>query len=104
MMTVFGHCLNMLLNQMGEACAELAEIDKEIVKKCVGSPLAAKVLGSLLCFKREEHQWISVKESEFLNLSEDYPILSPLRLSYFNLKLSSRPCFTFVLFFLKILK
>ena len=84
-----------------EERAELVAIGKELVRKCVGSPLAAKVLGSLLRFKTEEHQWLSVKESEFWKLSEDNPILSVLRLSYFNLKLSLRPCFTFCAVFPK---
>jgi len=66
--------------------------------------LAAQVLGSLLCFKREEYQWLSLKESEFWNLSEDDPIMSALRLSYFNLKLSSRPCFNFCAVFPKDLE
>ncbi|AES75531.2 disease resistance protein RGA4 [Medicago truncatula] len=85
----------------GEEPAELAAIGKEIVIKCVGSPLAAKVLGSLLRFKNEEHQWLSVKESELWKLSEDNPIMSALRLSYFNLNLSLRPCFTFCAVFPK---
>ncbi|AES72097.1 putative P-loop containing nucleoside triphosphate hydrolase, leucine-rich repeat domain, L [Medicago truncatula] len=85
----------------GEEHAELVAIGKEIVRKCVGSPLAAKVLGSLLRFKSEEHQWFSVKESELWNLSEDNPIMSALRLSYFNLKLSLRPCFNFCAVFPK---
>ncbi|RHN51400.1 putative P-loop containing nucleoside triphosphate hydrolase [Medicago truncatula] len=46
-----------------EGRAELVEIGQKLVRKCVGSPLAAKVLGSLLRFKSDEHQWISVVES-----------------------------------------
>ena len=84
-----------------EERAELVAIGKELVRKCVGSPLAAKVLGSLLRFKTEEHQWLSVKESKFWNLSKDNPIMSVLRLSYFNLKLSLRSCFTFCAVFPK---
>ncbi|KEH26352.1 NB-ARC domain disease resistance protein [Medicago truncatula] len=84
-----------------EERAELVAIGKELVRKCVGSPLAAKVLGSLLRFKTEEHQWLSVKESKFWSLSEDNPIMSVLRLSYFNLKLSLRLCFTFCAVFPK---
>jgi len=84
----------------GEEHAELAAIGQEIVRKCVGSPLAAKVLGSSLCSERDKRQWLSVLESEFWS-SEDDPIISALRLSYFNLKLSLRPCFTFCAVFPK---
>ncbi|XP_039682900.1 disease resistance protein RGA2 [Medicago truncatula] len=84
-----------------EERAELVEIGKKLVRKCVGSTLAAKVLGSSLRFTSDEHQWISVLESEFWNLTEDDPIMSVLRLSYFNLKLSLRPCFTFCAVFPK---
>ncbi|AES69165.1 putative P-loop containing nucleoside triphosphate hydrolase, leucine-rich repeat domain, L [Medicago truncatula] len=95
---LFKHCT---FGPNGEEHAELATIGKEIVRKCVGSPLAAKVLGSLLRFKREKHQWLSIKESKFWNLSEDNPIMSALRLSYYNLKLPLRPCFSFCAVFPK---
>ncbi|XP_027357253.1 disease resistance protein RGA2-like [Abrus precatorius] len=87
-------------------CEELVKIGKEIVRKCVGSPLAAKALGSLLRFKREENQWISIKESKLWNISDDNPnpIMSALRLSYFNLKLSLRRCFSFCAIFPKDFK
>ncbi|KEH26195.1 NBS-LRR type disease resistance protein [Medicago truncatula] len=84
-----------------EGRAELVEIGQKLVRKCVGSPLAAKVLGSLLRFKSDEHQWISVVESEFWNLDDENPVMSALRLSYYNLKLSLRPCFTFCVVFPK---
>ncbi|XP_024641508.1 putative disease resistance protein RGA1 isoform X2 [Medicago truncatula] len=85
----------------GEERAELVEIGKKLVRKFVGSPLAAKVLGSSLQRETDEHQWISVLESEIWNLPEDDPIISALRLSYFNMKLSLRPCFTFCAVFPK---
>jgi len=84
-----------------EERAELVEIGQQLVRKCVGSPLAAKVLGSLLHFKSDEHQWISVLESEFWNLPQVDRIMSALTLSYFNLKLSLRPCITFCAVFPK---
>jgi len=84
-----------------EEIAELVAIGKKLVKKCVGSPLAAKVLGSSLRFTSDKHIWNAVLESECWSLPEVDRIMSALRLSYFNLKLSLRPCFTFCAVFPK---
>ncbi|KAL1317198.1 hypothetical protein HN51_069303 [Arachis hypogaea] len=78
-----------------EESAELEKIGKEIVKKCVGSPLASKVLGSLLRNKSEKQQWLGIKESKIWNISGGDAIMRALRISYFNLKLSLRQCFSF---------
>jgi len=83
-----------------EQRSELLKIGKDIVRKCDGSPLAAKVLGSLLSFKTEEDQWDSIAKSEIWNLYDD-ATKSALSLSYYNLKLSLRPCFTFCAVFPK---
>lgn len=42
---------------------ELVAIGNEILNKCGGVPLVALALGSLLHFKREEEEWLYVKES-----------------------------------------
>ncbi|KAJ1397017.1 Virus X resistance protein-like, coiled-coil domain [Sesbania bispinosa] len=52
---------------------ELVVIGKEIVNKCGGVPLAAMALGSLLRFKREEKEWLYVKESNLWSLQEKLP-------------------------------
>ncbi|XP_057758803.1 putative disease resistance protein RGA3 isoform X1 [Arachis stenosperma] len=81
---------------------ELVAIGKEIVKKCKGLPLAAKSLGGLLRFKREEREWLYVKDNEIWNLPQDEnSILPALRLSYLNLPLKSRQCFSFCAIFPK---
>lgn len=46
----------------------LLPIGKQIIDKCKGVPLAAKVLGSLMRFKREESEWLRVQGSELWNL------------------------------------
>ncbi|KAJ7976355.1 Disease resistance protein [Quillaja saponaria] len=80
----------------------LLAIGKEIVRRCGGVPLAAKALGSLLRFKREEREWLIVKESELWNLPQDeYSVLPALRLSYFNLSLKLRQCFAYCAIFVK---
>ncbi|CAJ2666466.1 unnamed protein product [Trifolium pratense] len=86
-----------------EMRAELVKIGKNIVRKCGGSPLAAKALGSLLRSKTEEHQWDSIEKSEIWKLYDDAN-KSALTLSYYNLKLSLRPCFTFCAIFPKDFK
>ncbi|KAK4485097.1 hypothetical protein RD792_007706 [Penstemon davidsonii] len=74
----------------------LEAIGKHIVKKCAGVPLAAKALGGLLRFKRNEKEWIHVKESEIWNLSPTNSLILPaLRLSYNHLPLRLRQCFAF---------
>ncbi|XXG50777.1 hypothetical protein AAC387_Pa02g4710 [Persea americana] len=75
---------------------------KEIVKKCGGLPLAAKALGSLMCFKREETEWTFLKESEVWNLhDQENGILPALRLSYYHLPPRLKQCFAYCSLFPK---
>jgi len=88
---------------------ELVAIGKEIMKKCVGSPLAIKTLGSILRHQNEVTQWENVKESEIWDIreesslmtGEENAIMRVLKLSYFNLELSLRRCFSFCAIFPK---
>ncbi|RWR74854.1 putative disease resistance protein RGA3 isoform X1 [Cinnamomum micranthum f. kanehirae] len=74
----------------------LIKLGKEIMKKCGGLPLAAKALGSLMRFKREESEWIFLKESELWNLcDEENSILPALRLSYYHLPPHLKQCFAY---------
>ncbi|KAF3448872.1 hypothetical protein FNV43_RR09588 [Rhamnella rubrinervis] len=80
----------------------LVKIGKEIVRKCSGVPLAAKALGSLMRFKCEENEWLSVMKSELWNLPQDEnSILPALRLSYFHLPVELRRCFAYCAIFPK---
>jgi len=81
---------------------ELVFIGKEIVKKCRGVPLAAKALGGLLRFKREEKEWLNVKENNLWSLPQDEDSIMPaLRLSYLNLPIKLRTCFAYCAIFPK---
>ncbi|KAL7122667.1 hypothetical protein ACP275_01G057800 [Erythranthe tilingii] len=86
--------------QEKEEYPNLEAIGKQIVNKCGGVPVAAKVLGGLLRYKREETEWINVKESEIWELPETR-ILPALRLSYHHLPLALRQCFAYCAVFPK---
>ncbi|KAL5994670.1 hypothetical protein ACLOJK_024723 [Asimina triloba] len=80
----------------------LVVLGKEIVKKCGGIPLAAKALGSLMRFKKEERQWEFIKENEIWNLpEEENDILPALRLSYYQLPSQLKQCFAYCSIFPK---
>ncbi|XP_028126813.1 putative disease resistance protein RGA4 [Camellia sinensis] len=71
-------------------------IGKHIVKKCGGVPLAAKILGSLMRFKREESEWLHVQKSKLWNLDEgENRTFSVLRLSYDHLPSHLKRCFAY---------
>ncbi|KAG4946694.1 hypothetical protein AAZX31_15G176600 [Glycine max] len=85
-----------------EAQVELADVGKEIVKKCQGVPLAAKALGGLLRFKRNKNEWLNVKDSKLLELPHNENSIIPvLRLSYLNLPIEHRQCFSYCAIFPK---
>ena len=74
----------------------LSTIGKQIVKKCGGVPLAAKTLGSVMRFKREEREWLFVQESDLWDVSEsDNGILPALRLSFSHLASHLKGCFAY---------
>lgn len=74
-----------------EECLNFVKIGKEIVKKCGGVPLATKALGSLMRFKTEEKERLSVMNSKLWNLpGDENSIIPALRLSYFYLPVELR--------------
>ncbi|KAL5698250.1 hypothetical protein ACHQM5_029315 [Ranunculus cassubicifolius] len=80
-----------------EEYPNLVKIGEEIVKKCGGVPLAAKVMGGLMRFKKEEKEWLYVRDSRIWDLpqSEENILLPALRLSYTNLSPYLRQCFAY---------
>lgn len=85
-----------------EGHPNLLPIGKQIVKKCGGVPLAARTLGSLLRFRREESHWLYVKESELCEMDDGQSgILPTLRLSYSLLRPHLKQCFAYCSLFPK---
>ncbi|KAK9269991.1 hypothetical protein L1049_025564 [Liquidambar formosana] len=79
-----------------EVFPSLLPIGKRIVQKCAGVPLAAKTLGSLMRFKREEREWLFVQESELWNACEgENGIFPALRLSFSHLPPHLKRCFAY---------
>ncbi|CAL5351883.1 unnamed protein product [Camellia sinensis] len=71
--------------KLGEehANAKLAEIAKEIMKKCHGYPRAAKTLGNNLFMETNESKWLELKEKQLWELAQKkHDILVVLRSSY----------------------
>ncbi|XP_057957442.1 putative disease resistance protein RGA3 [Malania oleifera] len=82
---------------------DFIDIGRGIVKKCGGVPLAAKVLGGIMGFKREKQEWLSILESETSNLRESEDgIIAVLKLSFDNLpSVSLKQCFAYAAIFPK---
>ncbi|GKV52182.1 hypothetical protein SLEP1_g58773 [Rubroshorea leprosula] len=95
----FEQCLPILARHaLGEenfdAHPSLKEVGEEIVKRCNGLPLVAKVLGGLLCGKPEVEDWRYILNNKMLNLQVGKNrILPPLMLSYHDLPSYLKQCF-----------
>ena len=79
---------------------KLEAIGKEIVGKCNGSPLAAKILGGILYCKVAEEEWENILNSEMWKLPTN-EIFSSLRLSYYYLPSHLKRCFAYCSIFPK---
>ncbi|KAJ4719014.1 Disease resistance protein [Melia azedarach] len=83
-------------------CEKLEEIGRKVVHKCKGLPLAAKAIGSLLCFKKNKEEWQSILDSELWKLEEfEKGICPPLLLSYNDLPSKIKSCFSYCAVFVK---
>jgi hypothetical protein len=82
--------------------ASFVEIGKEILKKCVGIPLAIRTIGSLLSFEKSERQWLSFKNSKLSKIPQnESDILPTLKLSYDHLPSHLKQCFAYCSLFPK---
>ncbi|KAJ0978086.1 hypothetical protein J5N97_013560 [Dioscorea zingiberensis] len=83
-----------------EKSSSLVAIGMEIVSKCGGVPLAAKALGSLMSFRKEESEWLAVRDNEIWEFSPN-EIMPALMLSYNHLPAKLKPCFSYCSMFPK---
>ncbi|XWS09964.1 hypothetical protein CRYUN_Cryun39dG0035200 [Craigia yunnanensis] len=78
---------------------ELKEVGENIVRKCSGLPLAAKVIGRLLRTTKNHDSWERISKSEIWKLREDQEnpcgIIPALRLSYHYLPSHLKRCFAY---------
>uniref|UniRef100_A0A7N2MT54 BED-type domain-containing protein n=1 Tax=Quercus lobata TaxID=97700 RepID=A0A7N2MT54_QUELO len=66
---------------------DLESIGREIAKRSEGFPLAAKVLGGIMCFKYDKSEWLSIQNNKIWDLLDDDTnrFFQILRLSFDNL-------------------
>ncbi|KAH7689316.1 P-loop containing nucleoside triphosphate hydrolase protein [Dioscorea alata] len=75
---------------------KLHDIGRRMVKKLMGSPLAAKTVGKLLGRDLTEKHWNAVLESDLWKLKTDaHDIMPALALSYYHLPPHLQPCFVY---------
>ncbi|KAB1227591.1 putative disease resistance protein RGA4 [Morella rubra] len=80
--------------------SRIVAIGKEILEKCVGVPLAIRIIGRLLNLRNSETEWLSFKTNELLRIKQN-DILPTLKLSYDKLPPHLKHCFAYCSLFPK---
>ncbi|KAF3450564.1 hypothetical protein FNV43_RR06653 [Rhamnella rubrinervis] len=80
---VFSHAPFLERNE--EESRQFEEIGRKISSKCKGLPLAAKILGSLVRFKKTGEQWEEVWHNNIWETDAKTKIFAPFLLSYYDL-------------------
>ncbi|KAJ7951687.1 NB-ARC domain-containing disease resistance protein [Quillaja saponaria] len=82
---------------------ELLQIGKEIVVRCKGLPLAAKILGGLIRFKTRKEEWQQILDNKIWELADaaGTELFPHLFLSYYNFPSEIRACFAYCSIFPK---
>ena len=82
---------------------KIVEIGEKIARMCKGVPLIIKTLAKILQSKREEGQWLSIRNNKnLLSLGdENKNVIGVLKLSYDNLPTHLKQCFTYCALFPK---
>ncbi|XP_039171698.1 putative disease resistance protein RGA4 [Eucalyptus grandis] len=82
---------------------KLEEMGRDIVKKCIGVPLAIRTIGGLLCGKNKD-EWLRYKVHELPEIPEidaDGGIMQVLKFSYDHLPSCLKNCFAYCSLFPK---
>nr|XP_023910005.1 putative disease resistance protein RGA3 [Quercus suber] len=76
-----------------EPVNRIREIGMEIVKKCTGVPLAIKIMGGILCSKRDVGEWLFFLNNDLSEVTQGKNvILSTLKSSYDHLPPHLKQC------------